>query len=101
MRSLKISVDCQVRSSPAWARWCTGQEEMSRPSKVTRPDEFTNPVSASTHVVFPAPFGPISPTSWPGVRLEVEFTDRVYAAERRRRARPSAAAACRFVGRCS
>src|SRR5262249_21703110 len=37
----------------------------SRPSRVTRPRERTNPVIASMKVVFPAPFGPIRPTICP------------------------------------
>jgi hypothetical protein len=36
---------------------------MSRPSISTVPVERANPVTASMKVVFPAPFGPINPTS--------------------------------------
>ena len=34
------------------------------------------------NVVLPAPFGPISPTSWPSETVEVDLVDRAEAAER-------------------
>ena len=40
---------------------------MSLPPTVTRPEAAgVNPVSASMREVFPAPFGPMRPTTWPG-----------------------------------
>ena len=65
VRSSNSSVLCQVRASPRCARTCGGSPATSRPSSSTRPVERTNPVIASMNVVLPAPFGPISPTSWP------------------------------------
>ena len=38
---------------------------MSLPLTLIVPSALTNPVIASMHVVLPAPFGPISPTSAP------------------------------------
>src|SRR4051794_16165683 len=51
---------------PRRARWCGGDDEMSAPSRVTTPAWHRwTPETALKVVVFPAPFGPISPTTWP------------------------------------
>jgi hypothetical protein len=65
VRSSKSSTDCHVRASPLLARACGARPERSWPSSSTRPRHRTKPLIASMNVVFPAPFGPIRPTSCP------------------------------------
>ena len=65
LRSSNSSSDCHVRPRPRRARRCAGSCEISSPRNLMLPVVGTKPVMPSMKVVFPAPFGPMSPTSWP------------------------------------
>src|ERR1700722_11039108 len=67
VRSSNSSSDWKLRDTPAAARRRAGQRVMSSPPMLTDPrPAVTNPVTASIRVVFPAPFGPITPWISPG-----------------------------------
>ena len=58
------------RLTPCRARLNTGQSPIGSPLRRTVPcTGFTKPVIASISVVFPAPFGPIRPTTSPGATV--------------------------------
>ena len=55
-----------MRARPATTTRLGGPPEISFPSKMTLPDEGGMvPLTTLKHVVLPAPFGPIRPTSSP------------------------------------
>ena len=58
----KVATSWNVRTSPAEARRCGGQDVTSRPPRVTFPEvRGTKCETAFMNVVLPAPFGPIRP----------------------------------------
>ena len=82
--SSKSSSDWNERRTPARARRAGLQDRpaIGVPLRSTRPAlGFVKPVRASTIVVFPAPFGPISPTTSRGVDAEAHIVDRDDGAE--------------------
>ena len=82
---------CQVRASPtprALVRRQAG--EVAAVERRRCPCSGTKPVIASMKVVLPAPFGPISPTSWPS--LDLRSTSAARARRRSGRTGPPARA---------
>ena len=70
--SSNSSSDWNVRLMPALARRLTRQPPISWPSTVMLPSLVgTKPVMASIAVVFPAPLGPIRPSTCPGLTLRL------------------------------
>ena len=66
--SSNSSSDWNDRRRPARARLPALYELMSVPASANVPaDGLTKPVTASITVVLPAPFGPIRPTTSPGL----------------------------------
>ena len=72
--SLKSSMRWNVRANPSLARACGLLFVTSTPFRRTRPDRGRiSPESTPNRVVFPAPFGPTSPTARPcGTRILTE-----------------------------
>ncbi len=59
MKPGKSSRNCGTNVRPMRTTELAGKDEISIPSKVTRPDDFgISPTIASTLAVLPAPFGP-------------------------------------------
>ena len=69
----KTSSRWKVRAMPSRARRCGRLPRRSTPSRTTRPAvSACRPVMTLNSVVLPAPFGPISPVTWPGLDVEVD-----------------------------
>ena len=82
VRVPKSSSRWKVRAIPSRARWCGETRVMSAPPSRTRPwVGGCSPVMTLNSVVLPAPLGPMSPFTAPGVDLEVDVLERLEPAE--------------------
>ena len=95
LTSSNSSSDWNDRRRPSRARFVAFSPSIDRPSsEIEPPLTGTKPVTASMSVVLPAPFGPIRPTTSPGLHLQRHVVDGDHGAEphrqpadRQRRAR--------------
>ena len=82
LMSSNSSSDWNERRSPSRARCVAFNRSMRRSSsEIDPPLTGTKPVTASMSVVLPAPFGPIRPTTSPGLDLQRHVVDRDHRTE--------------------